>query len=331
MITIKHDAWYATTTCIGTQRVLVYNNHVKRLEWTDVEDLYHSHSQELVIPSKWKDFPDGGGDEVKSMDKITNLINANKANTSPMYAYEMGFLVGAFMRVGGLRNFPEMTFTLYNPMGLENTIAKCGMSIFNAASTKHTIDHTTIIVFYDKYMWNVFSSYGVYEEREIPDVLIQGWDSADFASGFYDGLVKTGSGGVPRISDEMYHKLYWASLHSSRSMCHGQFSMRIRGCKYQMCFGRRFLSDRTFNTSIFYLKLEDEEDVEDGRTDCDTDQKDQKDQLKKKEEEEEDKIGMSYNNNNKNNNNNNNSLEMMTTTTTTTNNTFIANNLIFEA
>lgn len=220
LVTLKHDGWYAPSCCIGEQEVLMYDPYVKQPFWIRACEADY-FSDQFVLPRK-----------VYDPDQRSNFH----------CSFELGFLMGAFLRIGGLHNFPEVCFVYNRQSNIEELLRKYSSMLYKTVPVVRHLEKGTKMSFMNKYMWNTFSNLGLYDERTVPDLFMK--SGHEFASGFNIGLVKSGFQGVPPIGPSMYEALYWSSLNSEQVLCWGQRKIDSDKTRYDICHGQVFLTNR---------------------------------------------------------------------------------------
>ena len=220
LITLKHDGWYSTSSVSGEQEVLMFDTHVKKPLWIRASEADY-FSDSYVLPRKSYD-----------PDRQSNFH----------CSFELGFLVGAFLRIGGLHNFPEVSFVYNRQSNIEDLLKKYSSNLYKVTPVVRHMERGTKMSFMNKYMWNTFSNLGLYEDRTLPDMLLK--SGHEFASGLNIGLVKSGFQGVPPIGPSIYEMLYWSSFNSEQLLCFGQKKVISENTRYDVCHGRVFLTNR---------------------------------------------------------------------------------------
>jgi hypothetical protein len=233
IVTIKHDGWYLTTSCCSDQEILMFDPYVKKLFWTQVGEAGY-YSEMFTLPPK---------------------IKATKDETDSSFqcAFELGFLMGAFLRIGGLNNFPEVTFVYNKKSQIEALLKKYTGELYRTTPIIREGETTNKMSFMNKYMWNMFSNVGVYEWRTLPDVFLR--SDKLFAAGVNIGLIKSGFQGVPQIGSSMYEILYWSALNSDQMLCYSQKSVEYENQTYETCFGHVYLTNRGL-FDVYNVELE---------------------------------------------------------------------------
>jgi len=232
IVTIKHNGWYDVTVCNGNTKVLMFDSYSKKPSWMFANTIASSSKEYFTLPCKQKS-------EHAKID----------------FAYELGFIIGAYLRIGGLRNFPEIRFVYDAGSDIGNLITKYVATVYKCHPVTNTFGHRIQLAFFNKYLWNKLSGCGTFAERKIPTVLMQ--ETIEFTSGVNCGIVKSGHTGLPRLSKSVYEMLYWSSLHSYTPMCYGQLPIDFDKVVYETCPGQVLMMDKSTET-MYTLHIEED-------------------------------------------------------------------------
>lgn len=232
VVTMRHDAFYDPLTCAGADvAVLMRDNVMRRTAWVDAEALDDASEQDIV--------------------PLNTFVLPPKVDPSPLserqtilsaLTYELGFVFGAFMRVGSLRAFPESRFVFDSrSTRCVAEVQRCVAKVFKAAPIMTQRGHYITLTFMSRYMYNIFTSFGTINDRNVPATFRK--PVPEFASGLSAGLVTSGHAGLPRLTQSLHETLYFCSLASDKPLCYGQLEYVEENTHQRACFGRVVASE----------------------------------------------------------------------------------------
>lgn len=234
VVTVKHDAWYGVLGTSGHTGVLAFDRE-STPKWYDASTLNTSETVVLGLAPKFHTASGSDG------------IDASTARS--VRAFATGFVYGAFMRIGGLRAYPEVFFNYDASSKIGDGVCKYAEEGFQAAGVRSGSGTMKRITFFDKTMWASFFALGAYGQRRLPHI-----DSNSircFASGLNTGIVASGYAGLPPLGEPLYETLYWSSLNSDKPMCYGQHAFTHKDELYNACYGKVIVAEQGVETYLW--------------------------------------------------------------------------------
>lgn len=228
ILKLKHDNWFTTTTCSEYQQILTWDNRERVPKWVQA-DYFSSEEQPItLLPSRmdWS-LPDNFNIE-------TNFCTLQSSK-------ELGFLFGAYMRIGYQKNVGTIGFhcdTSKQAVGL--MVVECIKKLFNVDPQYRRGAFTYDIDFENDVLYNIFSDL---MDKKLPDKYH--CKNKDFIEGVNQGIMYSGHLGQLGVSNtNIYETLYWTSLCLGKPVNTGQLVRKYRGIPFLTSFGRLFKFDR---------------------------------------------------------------------------------------
>jgi hypothetical protein len=239
LVTITHTAWYNPVTVLGSTHVLMFDGYAKKVDFVETQNIVNSSKDCIVLPS-------------------TKVFDQKSDNQSPnKYNYELGFVIGAYLRCGSLRSFPEVSFEFDKNSDMRNIIDQYIKLVYNTVSIERYSSYKIQTSYFNKYLWNHVAPLGPYNHRSVPDFVYQ-YNDEEFYTGLNVGLVKAGRFGTPKLTPELYELLYWTAMNSQKPLCYNQFTHNIEKNQYDFCYSHVLMMDRGI-IPYYELELQDSE------------------------------------------------------------------------
>ena len=241
IVSIKHDAWHKVIGTSGELHVLTINNDGSP-DWLQASTLVDYQTRVFALPSKgiYSNTQDNAATPTTTPDKIIS--------------FSTGFVSGAFMRIGALRKYPEVTFVFDSSSKVGDMIAAHSLTAFGAVGVKSGVGHVRRLTFYDKSMWATFFSMGAFDNRCLPH--IDNINIASFASGLNTGIVASGYVGLPPLGESLRETLYWSALQSDKPLCYGQHIYMHNKTPLNGCYGRAIVVEQCVQATLWDVCVE---------------------------------------------------------------------------
>jgi hypothetical protein len=243
IVAIRHDGFYDMTMCASTDvDVLVRDQVMKQTSWINVGEMDETPfaGQDIVTVNTFVLPPNF--DEPPPAERRA-LLSA--------LTYELGYVFGSFLRIGCLRSFPETRFVF--DARSSNAVAelqRCAVEVFKSAPIVTRRGHLVQLSFMSRYMYNIFTSFGTLDKRQIPDTFRKA--VPEFAKGVNVGIVTSGHAGLPRLPQTVHETLYFGALASGAPLCYGQmeFDDGSDNRQTRACFGQMLVCEKAQNRDI---------------------------------------------------------------------------------
>jgi hypothetical protein len=219
VVTVKHDAFYSQTSLTTEARILSWGEKVSWMSCQELGSLAPAtECVGFVLP------PD----------------HLPLEGTDRRLTFELGYVIGVYLRIGSLHAFPETRFVLdvQNAKCLKE-LQRCAIEYFKTAPLVSKHGHLVQVTFLSKYMYNALMACGVAARRQLPTNIRYETASSDFHRGLSHGIVMSGRAGMPRVTPSILETLYTASMMCGIPLCNGlQSRTTEEGVRIKTCIGR---------------------------------------------------------------------------------------------
>jgi hypothetical protein len=231
VVSIKHDAWYGVLGTSGFTNVLSIDQDAKP-QWFEAYSLSDCEPMIFGLPPKF-----------------ARIARQDEAS------FATGFVYGAFMRIGALRAYPEVTLVYDASSKVGDGILKYANKGFDAVGIKSGVGHMRRITFFDKSMWASFFALGAYGHRCLPPIELHALHP--FATGLNTGIVASGYAGLPPLGDALYETFYWSCLNSDKPLCYGQHLYMHNNNVYNACYGKVLAIEQGIEAYLWDVYVEE--------------------------------------------------------------------------
>jgi hypothetical protein len=218
LIHIKNDSWnkLSILKCTEDQRILIWDDREKRPSWIQADYIQtletEIDSPKILFPTKIRwDLPN------HFEYKVTNDVTLSSSES-------LGFLFGAFMRVGFIR-LDNQTVRFHCDTSTQIVTKKIMESVqmlFGILPEERKKVNVFDMTFKNELMYKVFEEFGESAEKCLPEKYR--CTDNDYVQGILNGIIYSGTLGQPEMSGQpkVYETLYWAAITSNKPLSYGQ-------------------------------------------------------------------------------------------------------------
>jgi hypothetical protein len=256
VLTLKHDAYHSLTSLVPSSRaspsILVWDHDQMRGRWCSTESIgasypWSSECQSIILP------PSG--------------IESHVVETS-LLSYELGYVYGAYMRVGSLRSFPQCVFVydVHSSSTSVEELKRCVSEHFRAQPVTRMRGHLVQLTYHSQSMYNALSTCSSASARGIKYLShVHGYGKA-FNLGLAKGIITSGYAGLPRSDPSVTETLYVASLAAGLPISHRHtFETAKDGTLQYTSYGRVVSYEKVVSaksdTSVIETVIMDEDET----------------------------------------------------------------------
>lgn len=137
---------------------------------------------------------------------------------------QLGFIFGAFLRVGYVRNDKRVCFHCdTSQVCIVNKIKTIVNKLFDEQPTNNSSQHWHTLVYNNEYLYKLFLEFSCEPNKCLPEKYY--CTDKEFALGLLTGLICTGTQGQPPIlpNEKVFEGLYWSALSSNTPSLRGEF------------------------------------------------------------------------------------------------------------
>ena len=224
-INIKHNNWFNVSQLLDETNVLTWNKARRTAEWIQANYFSTCNESIFVLPSKI----DWTLPETFSLTYKQNFINPS---------YGLGFLFGAYLRVGYQRdmyNLADKTTNFHcdtSKKEIINSIKHYSKSIFDVDAINKKQTFIIDLNFQDDDFTDFFDMLNINSSKKrLP--LYYLCNNKEYITGIHDGIRFSGTEGHPGIHDQYLKELlYWTFLYLEKPFSYGQLQQTFNNYKF---------------------------------------------------------------------------------------------------
>jgi len=225
LINIKHDNWFSNIVLGEEANILIWNNEQKKPNWIQAGNFSSEYEHVTLLPTQMNwDIPE--------------IMKINYKNMCLTPSYELGFLVGAYLRLGYQREAYDKSFKTINfhcDTSSKNTVDAIraymklifGVEAINKSQTYFFdlhFDDSDVIKFFGR-----LHTGG--SRKKLPHKMM--CNDLNYVQGLNSGIMFSGTDGHPKITDNDTREiLYWTSLLLGKPLNYGQLKRSYLGKEY---------------------------------------------------------------------------------------------------
>lgn len=217
VISIKHDCWFSVLECTENTEILTWDPSCRLPKWVQADYFGDVNNQQTILlptrlewtsPSKLACFP---------------------AATGVQGYYKLGFLIGAYLRIGYQKQQGVIGFHCdTSKKEIEDNIIDFVEQLFGASPKYRRGTFTFDLDFECDALYEMFSEF---VGKGLPAQYL--CKNVDYINGINDGIIFSGSIGHPTLTNtNVFEVLYWSSLSLGKPLHFGQLAHKIQNVPF---------------------------------------------------------------------------------------------------